>query len=951
MLSALILSFPLILMKSRSTFASLWQIALLVALPSLGFGQAMDLSTPLPQDPAVRTGTLPNGLRYYIRQNKKPEKRAELRLVVNAGSVLENDDQRGLAHFVEHMSFNGTKEFPKAGLVNFLESNGIRFGADLNAYTSFDETVYMLKLPTDRKIVLDSGLDVLSEWAHNVAFDSTEFEKERGVVGEEWRLGRGAQGRIFDKQLPVIAKGSKYAERNTIGMKPTIDTAHLSTIKSFYQTWYRPDLMAVVAVGDFDPVEMEQAIKARFTPIPNPSAELPRPKITIPMHSETLASVATDKEMPYTIFTLSYARPEPKQMTVSDYRHQLAIGLYDQMVNARLQEAIQKGAPIAYASASDGQFFGGLQAYSAFAVLKPDSVLAGEAALLREVFRAKQHGFNQSELDRAKKNLVSGMEKVYSERAKTESSSYIREYTSNFLHAEAFPGIEYEYALHKKYVPTISLQEVNALSSELLENASPVITYSGVESAKTAAPTETQLLATLAGVQKENLASYKDNVITAPLIKSLPKAGKVTDEKTIAGLGITEWKLSNGARVLIKPTDFKDDEILFSAFAPGGHSSVSDADFISADNSNGLIDNSGVADFDASSLSKLLAGKNVQVSPFVSALQDGFSGSSTKQDLPTLFELTHAFMTTPRLDSAGALSFMAQQRAFLENRGKDPQSVANDTLEVALYQNHVRAQPTTLETLNHVDFNKAYQYFKSHFSDGGNFTYLFVGNVDTKTLKPLVEKYLASVPAQPKHASWRDVGMTNPNGIVKKAVYKGAEDKTFVTMVFPGQIPFSRENRYKLSATAQAIEMKLREDLREDKSGVYFVSVAPSISKYPHEKYNIRVVFSCDPKRADELITEVMNQLDTISRKGLPATYADKVKEISRRELETNLKHNNYWLSKMQDAVWNDIDMNTIDKGQQLIDSFGAKDVQEYANKYFNRNNYVQVVLYPDKKS
>jgi zinc protease len=918
-------------------------------MPALAFSQAMDLSTPLPQDPAVRTGTLPNGLRYYIRQNHKPEKRAELRLVVNAGSVLENDDQRGLAHFVEHMAFNGTKEFPKAGIVNFLESNGIRFGADLNAYTSFDETVYMLKLPTDRPVVLDSGLDVLSEWAHNVSFDSTEFEKERGVVGEEWRLGRGAQGRIFDKQLPIVAKGSKYADRMVIGLKPVLDTAHLATIKAFYQNWYRPDLMAVVAVGDFDPAAMEQSIKARFAKIPNPVGELPRTKYTIPMHAETYASVATDKEMPYNIFTFALTHPERIQKTVADYRHQLALSLYDQMVNARIQEAAQKGAPFAFASAQYSNFLGDLDAYSAFAMLKPDSTVAGIQAILREVYRAKQNGFNASELDRAKKTLMAGMDKTYSERAKTESGSYIREYTSNFLHNEPFPGIDYEYALYKKYVPTITLQEINGLTHELFENASPVMTFSGAEGE--GVPTESQLLAVVTDVQKENIAAYKDNVVNQPLIASLPKAGKVTAEKTYADIGVTEWKLSNGARVLIKPTDFKDDEILFSAIAPGGHSTASDEDFISADNSNGMIDNSGVGNFDAPSLMKLLAGKNVSVSPYVSSLQDGFQGRSTKQDLPTLFELTHLFMTNPRMDTAGAMSFLMQQKAFLENRGKDPESVADDTLEVTLYQNHLRAQPTTVETLKKVDLGKAYQYFKTHFSDGGNFTYFFVGNVDTKTLKPLVEKYLASVPAAPKHSTWRDVGMNNPTGIVRKDVYKGQEDKTFVTIVFPGIMPFSRENRYKMSATSQAIEIKLREDLREDKSGVYFVSVAPSISKYPKEKYNIRVFFSCDPKRADELISEVMNQLDSISRQGLPATYADKVKEISRRELETNLKQNNYWLTKLQDAVWNDIDIHTIDKGRQLIDSFSPTDVQSYAKQYFNRNNYIEVVLYPDRKS
>ena len=936
-------------LRSSLLFAFVWCIVPLAAMAQVG---SLDLNSTIPFDAKVRTGKLANGLTYYIRQNGKPEHRAELRIIVHAGSVLEDSDQQGLAHFNEHMSFNGTKNYPHNTLETFLESHGARFGADLNAYTSFDETVYKLSLPTDQGAGLDSGIEILSEWAHNDTFDSVEFEKERGVVGEEWRMGRGAQERIQNKEFPVLLYGSKYAERNPIGLKPVIDTAHRSTIVRFYHDWYRPDLMAVIAVGDFDPAKMEQKIKDLFGPIQNPPNERPRPVIAVPPHQETLVSVSTDKELPQIVFQMIFKRPATDEVTVKDYRHNLVISLYDQMLNARIQEMLQKGtAPFAYGGAQDSRLIGNVQAYSIFAILRQDSVSQGISAVLREVYRAEQTGFSSSELDRAKKELMSGIEKSWQEKAKTNSANYVREYATNFLEKEPAPGIDYEYDLYKQYVPGITVAEVNAVSSELLEHTSRVMAFAGPESKDFAPPSKDLLLSTLSGVEHEQLTAYKDKTSNAPLMKTAPKPGHIVHETKLADLGVTIWQLSNGARVVLKPTDFKDDEILFRATAPGGSSIAPDPDYLSANSANDVVENSGIADFDATDLQKMLAGKEVEVSPYMSDLQQGFSGHSTKKDLETLFQLAHLYMTQPRYDSGAAAGYFSRMEAFLDNRTKQPESAFQDTLQVTLAQHNYRAQPLTTERLKEISLPKAYDYYKSLFTDAGGYIFYFVGNIDPKTLRPLVEQYLASLPSNTQHANWKDVGIHAPKGVIVKKVYKGTDPKSIVSLVFTGNAKFTRENRFNMATMCQAFEIKLREDIREEKSGVYYVGVRPTFDKYPREQYKITIQFGCNPARVDELVGEVMKQIDTLTSKPIENTYVERVHNILKNELETNLKENNYWMAKLQDAFWNDIDPATILHGADLIDSLNPNSVFETAKQYFDLNDYVQVVLYPERKS
>ena len=921
-------------------------LALAAQTPSL------DLNTPLPLDSKVRTGKLPNGLTYFVRQNGKPEHRAELKLVVQAGSILEDDDQQGIAHLNEHMAFNGTAKFPHNDLPSFLEAHGMRFGAHVNAYTSFDETVYRLTFPTDRGALLDTGLDILAEWAHSVTFDSLETEKERGVVGEEWRLGLGASERIRNKEIPFLYQGSRYAERLPIGKKPVIDTARQARISQFYKDWYRPDLMAVIVVGDIDPVAMEKEIQAKFGSLANPAHERPRTDFDIPLKPQILATSNVDKEVTNPRFSMLFKHPNHEEVTVGDYRGELVSNMVDQMLNARLGEEVTRGsAPLAGAFVYDARMTSTVRQFNVGSSLKPDSVDQGIRALMQEVYRAKQNGFTSPELDRTKKEMMSSIETDYKERDKTNSDRIAGEYLRYVLDKEPSPGIEYEYEIYKKYLDGITLDEVNAAAKARFDNASVVLSFAGPDGAGTTTPSQDALIAQLKGVEAEHLVAYVDEASNKPLIAHAPKPGKIVSETQIKEIGVTEWKLSNGARVLLKPTDFKDDEILFQAIAPGGSSIASDADVISANFATSIVNSSGYGDLDIISLGKQLAGKEVRLNPYISSLQQGMSGTSTKKDIETLFQLAYLHHTAPRFDSSTASGGMSRMSSMLKNRDKNPQSAFMDTLSVTMNQYNSREQPMTAERLKLVNLRTGYDYYRARFEDASNFTYILIGNFDLATVKPLVEEYLASAPAIHKQETWRDLAIVPPRGVIKKAVYKGVEPKSSVRIVFTGPFQYNRENRMKMSVMTQALAIKLREDLREDKSGVYGIGVTGTPSKYPKEKYSLSISFGCAPDRAQELIDEVMRQVDTITTKGIEPIYLAKVKETIKSELETNLKENNYWMSRLQEWAWEGTDPKSVLTGKQAIDAVTGADVLTAAKQYLDTKNYVQVVLYPEKKS
>jgi zinc protease len=912
--------------------------------------QNISLNDSIPVDPKITTGELSNGLKYYIRENKKPEKRAFLRLVVNAGSILENEDQRGLAHLTEHMAFNGTKHFAKMDIVNYLESIGMRFGPDINAYTSFDETVYMIEVPTDTSKILRKGFQILEDWAHNLSFDSVEIDKERGVVIEEWRLGRGAQQRILDKQLPVLLKDSRYAERLPIGKVEILRNFKHPVLINFYKTWYRPDLMAVVAVGDFNKDSIETLIKKDFSNIKNPADEKKRDLYPVPDDDSTLFSIATDPEATSTEVELFYKLPVSPQGTVKDYRESLVEQLYNGMLNERFQELSQKpDPPFLYGFSAKDRIVRTKEAYILAAAVKDSGIDRGLETLLTEAKRVKEYGFTQSELDRQKQEMLRYIEKAYNERNKTESTSLASEYIRNFLEDEPIPGITYEYKLQKELLPGIKLSEVNDLGAKWMSK-NEVVLVSAPQKNGLKIPDKEELENIIQKVKNEKITAYEDKVSNAPLIEKVPLPAKINGKKNIEDLGLTEWTLSNGIKVYLKPTDFKNDEILFQGFSPGGNSLVPDSEYIPAVTSAILVNQSGVGNFNETELEKKLAGKIVNVYPYISELSEGISGSSTPKDLKTMFELIHLYFKSPRLDTSAFLSYKAKLKSWLENRSADPNAAFSDTLQNVLSRYNYRREPWTLSKLKDLNLKESFEIYKNRFADASDFKFIFVGNFKADSIKPLIETYLGSLPSLNRNENWKDLNIEPPKGVVDKKVIKGIEPKSKVSITFTGPFNWSYENSYELNSMLEVLRIKLRELLREDKSGTYGVGVYGSGSKIPDKKYSVTITWSCAPERVNELVQDAFQEIDSLKTIPVTPIYITKVKETQIRENETNLKENRYWLGLLQKYLFENLDLSEINKYKDRVSNLSAKEIEDAAKEYLNMKNYVKVVLYPEKE-
>lgn len=907
----------------------------------------------LPVSPEVKIGRLSNGLTYYIRKNQEPKNRAELRLVVNAGSILETDKQVGLAHFVEHMSFNGTKNFKKQELVDFLEKSGVNFGADLNAYTSFDETVYELQVPTDSPAVYRKAIQILEDWAHLVSFDPVEIDKERGVIVEEWRLGRGSDARLRDKFFPVLLKGSQYAKRLPIGTKANIDTAHYNTLTSFYKDWYRPDLQAVIVVGDVDVNETEKMIKEHFEKIPKAGTPKPRKKFSIPSHTDTRTAILTDAEQPYNVVQIYYTQPEiPAAKTEGQYRASIVRELFNQMMSSRLDEIAQKPtAPFLFGNSSYGSFIGDRDAFTLLAVAKSGKdISASIQTLVTENERVRQYGFVQTELDRAVKAAMSRMENLYKERDKTKSAELLQELVRNYLKQEAIPGIDYEYTLYQKFLPTITLKEVNGLINQWIKKTDRSVVITAPDKEKNNLITSN---ATLAILNKPfaALKKYEDKVTSGPLLPVTPVTGKIVAEKKYESIGTTEWTLSNGAHVVLKPTTFKNDDIQFSAISWGGSSLYNDADYINAANAPLVASVGGIGNLDIQSLQKEMAGKNCYVAPSLNNYMQGMNGNSTIKDLETALQLLYGYFVTPRKDSSMFQVIQQQMLVQLANKDKDPGNVFNDTVSYVVSNYHPRRKPFTAETLKQLELNRSFDIYKERFSNAGEFLFTFVGNFTIESIRPLIEQYIASLPSTGREESWKDVGLRNPEGIVNRVLKKGKESKASVKLFFTGNnIIFNEMDELQLGQLCKALGIKLREVLREDAGGVYGVGVSGGMSREPSNSYNINIQFGCAPENVDKLVALVMEEIKNAKANGIAPVNIEKVIAEQTRSLENDVKENSYWRYRLEQQFFRKKDPEKILEAPQLIKKITVERTRELANKYFNEANMAKFVLLPEGK-
>jgi zinc protease len=905
-----------------------------------------ELDRPLPLDTRVTRGQLPNGLTYYVLPHKKPENRAQLWLAVNAGSVLEDDDQRGFAHFAEHMAFNGTRRFPKQALVNQLEKSGMRFGADLNAYTSFDETVYMLQVPTDRPELVSNAFSVLRDWADGVSFDAEEVEKERAVVLEEWRLGRGASMRLFDKQAPVVFHDSKYAERLTIGKPEIIQHGSRDALLRYYRDWYRPELMAVVAVGDFAAKDIEARIQAEFASLRGPATPRVRPLVAVPAHEQTLTSIETDPEMPASSVGLLSKLPHRPELSARDYRRKVAEQLYSTMLNERFDELRRKpNAPFL----SAGTAFTGLtrstDVLRQFANVKDDGVLTGFGALLEEVLRVERHGFTKTELERAKVQLIRRFEHAVKERDKLEARTFAAEIVRNFLQQETMPGPEAELSLVQRLLPEISLSELNNLG-KTLGDASRVIVVTGPTQMQK--PTAEAMLTVNREVEARSILAYDDGSADLQLMASKPAPGPTIKSSSIAEIGVSEWTLKNGVRVVAKPTDFANDDVRMSGFSPGGSSLVKDADWDSARFADVAVGQGGLGPFDAVTLRKALAGKLVSVNASIGELEEHVAGKAVPSDLELMLQMAHLSFTAPRRDADAFSAWRARESERAAHRLLSPELTFFEQMQAISTQNHLRRRPVTPESLQHIDLDRALAIYKDRFADASDFTFVFVGNFKTEQLQPLTEIYLGSLPAKGRKEHWRDVKVSWPNGVQSKTVIKGSEPKSLVSLTFHGSEAWSRDTDNDLRMLREVLRIRLREILREDMGGVYGVQVGGGISRRPRQQYTLSVSFGCQPENVEKLQKAVFDEIQNLQEKGADQSYLDKIKEMRRRAHETELKDNGFWLKELERAYTFAEDPREIPDIERMLAKVSSERVRAAAKRYLSKKQYVLGVLKPE---
>ncbi len=937
-------------------FCALWCVMIFSQLVATAQETKVEgsLESVVPTDSNVRIGTLENGMKYYIRQNSKPENRVELRLVVNAGSILEDDNQRGLAHFIEHMAFNGTKNFKKNELVSYLQSIGVEFGADLNAYTSFDETVYMLPIPTDNPELVEKGLQILEDWAHQVEFTEEEIDKERGVVIEEWRLGRGANQRMLEKWLPIYLKDSRYAERLPIGTKEVIENASYETVRKFYQDWYRPDLMAIIAVGDVDPDEMEQKIKDQFGNIP--AKENPRERMyyDVPGHEETYVVFAKDEEASFTQIQLIYKKEkEEEKGSLADLRQQIVYQCYNGMINQRLNELRQKAdPPFIFGGTSYGDGIARTTSeYSSFAAVGEGGVLKGLRTLLEENERVLKYGFTPGELERFKKNLLTRYEQAYNERDKTESRRLVQEYINNFLEDEPIPGIEFEYEFLQKILPTIELEEINKLAKQWITDDNRVVIVTGPDKEGLEYPTEQDIRNLLEEVETAEIAPYEDKLAGAQLMPEKPQAGSVESELKLKDVEITKLTLSNGIEVYLRPTDFKNDEILFSAYSEGGHSLYPDEMHITASNAGQMMAQSGISEFSATDLQKLLAGKNASASAYISTYSEGMNGDCAPKDLETMLQLIHLSFTQPREDKEAFQSAIQRNKMLFGNLMANPNFYFSDQVSRIMTQNHPRAGGfPTPEEMDKVELDKVHGIYKERFANAADFKFFFVGNFDIEEMKPMLAQYLGSLPAEKgAEESYKDLGIRPPEGKVEKVINKGTDPKSLVQIRFTGEFDGDRYEAYLLDALAEVLNIKLIEILREEKGGVYGVGASGFTSRIPYKNYSFNISFPCGPENVDQLIAATFEEIENIVKKGPTEEDVAKVKEQQKRSREENLEQNRYWLNQIRSYVTSDRGFDTFYQYDEFVGKLNAKDLKKIAKKFLDTDEYIQIVLMPEE--
>jgi zinc protease len=908
----------------------------------------------VPTDPNVKVGTLSNGLTYYIRNNGKPEDKVELRLAVNAGSIMENDRQLGLAHFMEHMNFNGTKNFQKNDLVDYLQSIGVKFGADLNAYTSFDETVYILPIPSDDPEKLEKGFQIIEDWAHNTTLSEEAIDGERGVVLEELRLRLGADERMQRETLPKMMYGSKYADRLPIGTKENLENFTYEDVRSYYKEWYRPDLMAVVAVGDLDVATMEQKIKDHFGKIPAAKNPTKRESYQLPNHKETFIAIASDKEAAFSRVNVMYKDRKNSEpiVTIEDYRESLVRNLFSTMINNRLGELRNSANPpfVFGFSYYGGTFARTKNAYQSIAQTSAEGQLHGLRAILTENERVKRYGFQSGELERAKKSIIARLEKAYNDRDKIESGRIVGEYVNNYLSKEPIPGIEWEFETTKRLLTGVGIDEVGQLINAFIHDDNRVIVLTGPEKEGLAQVTEGEVLALLQNVAQSDIKEYEDKAVRATLIDRLPTAGTVVTTTTNAALGTTTMTLSNGAKVTIKKTDFKNDEVLFQAFSPGGLSLYSDAELKATAFANGGLSQAGIGGMTLTDMGKFMSGKIVQVTPSIGGFSENFRGTAAPKDLETLFQMVHLYFTDLNKDTAAYQSFISKQKSFLGNLMASPNFFYQDAVQTERNKGNSRFTGfPTPDKMDAANYDLAYKKYQERFADAGDFHFYLVGNVDETQVSAFAKAYIASLPGKGSNESFIPTAFRRTDTFQKFVVNKGKDPKSSVTITWEEEIPYDSNTELAINALGEVLTIKLVEKLREEEGGVYGVGASGRLSKISLSSVNFTISFPCGPENVEKLTAAALAEVEKIKKNGVTAEDLAKVKETYLVARKEQVKTNNFWISSLLKSDQESRNPNAILDYEKNIKAITADQVQAVAKKYLD-NQYFLSILMPEEE-
>ena len=939
-------------MKLRKLFAA---AMMLVALGS------MAQSMPIENDPSVRTGKLPNGLTYYVKQNNWPEHRVNFYIAQRVGSLQEEESQRGLAHFLEHMAFNGTEHYPGNGVIDYTRSLGVEFGRDLNAYTSVDQTVYNINdVPSTRVSALDSCLLILKDWSNGLLLEGDEIDKERGVIHEEWRVRSSASQRMFERNLEKLYPGSKYGKRMPIGLMSVVDNFKYNEIRDYYHKWYRPDNQAIVVVGDIDVDRTEAKIKEMFGAIPAPAADAAQVvDVEVPDNKEPIIVVDKDKEQQMNIIQVMYKTdPLPNEMK-SDISYMLmkyAIDMACTMLDKRLDEKSQDpDCPYMQAGAGYGNYIFAKtkDCFQLFIAPKEGKTNEAVKAVTEEALRASQHGFTATEFARVKDDYMSNLEKQYNNRNQINNDRFGREYCAHYLNNEPYPSIEWTYQMMNMIAPNVGVEMINQLMAQMMPTTDEnlVVLNFNPDKEGVALPAESELMGAINAAQEAKLEAYVDNVKDEPLMTVMPKPGKIVKETENKQLGFKELILSNGAKVILKPTTFKDDEIRYKAVSKGGSSLYGPEDWANCQMFDAVIGMSGLGNFSSNELQKALAGKNANVDLSMSTTRESLSGNSTKKDLETMFQMNYLYFTSIKKDEKAVTSLLNMLETQLKNKNTVPMAIFGDSVKNTIYNHSWRERPFNAENVKDINYDRVLEIAKERTANAADFTFYFVGSFDEATIKPLIEQYIASLPAKKGQAEdFKEVTQLATGNVVNEFIQKMETPQATAVMMWHSSLaPYTMENDIKADITGQVLETLLLKKVREDEGAAYSPNGYAGMSMIGKKPFIQSVAsISMKPEKKDIVLNIMRESLNEIANGQVEADALQKIKEKMLKDYDTNAKSNGSWINMLN--TYNDYNLDLFNGYKEAVNKVTAADISNFVKtQLLSAKNRIEVIMLPQE--